>query len=117
MDGNDRIYAADTGGQVVRMDDISGRRARSLGSTEDSPHLFATPGDVAIDSQNRVYVTDMGNSRVVRVDNISGTGWTSLGSPGIGPRQFGAPWGVAVDPRGHFTSRIRTTTESSGWTI
>jgi len=59
---------------------------------------FNLPYDVAVDSRDRVYVTDTSNTRNQAFDS-TGRFLFKWGSPGSGPGQFFDPYGVAVDCR------------------
>jgi sugar lactone lactonase YvrE len=59
---------------------------------------FNLPYDVAVDSRDRVYVTDTSNTRNQVFDSNGRFLW-KWGSPGSGPGQFFDPYGVAVDCR------------------
>jgi len=55
------------------------------------------PADIAIDSQNIVYVADSGNNRVQKFDS-SGNFLGMWGTAGSGDGQFNSPVGIAIDP-------------------
>jgi 6-bladed beta-propeller protein len=59
---------------------------------------FNLPYDVAVDSRDRVYVTDTSNTRNQVFDSNGRFLW-KWGSPGSGPGQFFDPYTVAVDCR------------------
>lgn len=61
---------------------------------------FWGPRDVAVDAQNRVYVSDTGNKRIRVYDLTSGTPTFlyDLGSGGSGPGQLNEPNDVLVHP-------------------
>jgi DNA-binding beta-propeller fold protein YncE len=67
----------------------------AIGSSDGE---FNLPYDVAIDSRDRVYVTDTSNTRNQVFDSAGRFLW-KWGSPGSGPGQFFDPYGVAVDCR------------------
>ncbi len=60
---------------------------------------FWGPRGIAVDSQNRVYVTDTGKQRVVVFDNL-GNYITQFGSRGMVVGQLDEPVGIAVDAEG-----------------
>jgi len=60
-----------------------------------SPGSFLSPQHLAFDSENNLYVTDLGNSRVQKFDS-NGTFITEWGSSGTEPGQFGYPSGIAI---------------------
>jgi len=57
--------------------------------------LFLSPQHIAIDSQDNVYVTDLGNARVQKFDS-NGNFLTEWGSKGSQPGEFGHPTGIAI---------------------
>jgi len=57
---------------------------------------FGNPQNAAIDSDDNVYVTDLGNNRVQKFNN-DGTFLTAWGSSGSGAGQFNSPSGITVD--------------------
>jgi sugar lactone lactonase YvrE len=69
---------------------------REWGSAGSGEGQFDGPYDVAIDSQNNVYVTDFVNDRIQKFDS-DGNFITTWGSAGSGEGQFDGPYGVATD--------------------
>ena len=59
------------------------------------PGSFLNPQHLAFDSENNLYVTDLGNSRVQKFDS-SGNYLSQWGSMGSEPGQFGHPPGIAI---------------------
>ena len=59
------------------------------------PGMFLEPQHLAIDLDNNIYVTDLGNSRVQQFDS-QGNYIMSWGSQGSEPGQFSNPSGIAV---------------------
>ena len=59
------------------------------------PGMFLNPQHLAVDSENNIYVTDLGNSRVQKFDD-TGNYIRSWGSQGSGLGQFAHPSGIAV---------------------
>ena len=59
------------------------------------PGMFLSPQHLAVDSDNNVYVTDLGNARVQKFDD-QGNYIRSWGLKGFGPGEFSAPSGIAV---------------------
>jgi streptogramin lyase len=91
-----KILVADAGGndRIDGFDDILG----TGWITVSTP----SPSSVALDANNRIYVTDNSNNRIVRMDSISGAGAVAYGSTGSGPDQFSDPTGVFVDGLGRI---------------
>ena len=89
IDVKNRIYVADMDNhRIVRMDDMTGKNWTTFGSKGKladgggAKLKFYRPTGVHIDSQQRIYIADMGNSRIVRVDDMTGKNWTTFGSAG-----------------------------------
>jgi len=70
------------------------------GAAGGSTGQFDAPTRIAVDSQDRIYVTDTGNHRVQKFTN-EGTYLDSWGSFGGGQGQLSTPFGVAVDGNGN----------------
>ena len=66
------------------------------GSQGTGSGQFNSPGGIAIDNNNNVYLLDSGNSRVEKFDR-NGNYLTQWGSPGYGNGQFVSADGIAVD--------------------
>jgi DNA-binding beta-propeller fold protein YncE len=58
---------------------------------------FGKAGDIAIDSQGRIYVTDLLKHIVVRFDSMQGDNAVVFGQFGKGQGQFRQPFGLAID--------------------
>ena len=59
------------------------------------PGHFLNPQNLAFDSENNLYVTDLGNARVQKFDS-NGNFLSEWGSKGTGPGKFGHPSGIAI---------------------
>ena len=59
------------------------------------PSSFLSPQHLAFDSENNVYVTDLGNSRVQKFDS-SGEFLLEWGTRGTNDGEFGHPTGIAI---------------------
>jgi large repetitive protein len=57
--------------------------------------FFLSPQHLAFDSENNVYVTDLGNSRIQKFDS-TGNFLTDWGSRGTNSAEFGHPTGIAI---------------------
>ncbi len=66
--------------------------------TEDGQ--FLSPGAVAVDSSDKVYVADTNNNRIQKFDS-DGTFITKWGSRGAGDGQFTHPNQAAIDSFGN----------------
>ena len=91
VDGEGRIYAADTGNNRVQIFDPALGHADTIDGTGGGDGEFSGPGAVAVDSSSgAIYVADTGNNRVRVLDR---TGAYVEDIPG----HFSNPSGVAVD--------------------
>ena len=80
-----------------RPDVRQGRQVpQALGQDRFGHGEFKAPAGIAIDTQDRVYVTEIGNDRV-QVFDKDGQFLTSLGNKGSGNGEFGNLHGIAVD--------------------
>ena len=65
------------------------------------PGSFLSPQHLAFDSENNLYVTDLGNARVQKFDS-NGNFLSEWGSVGIASGQFGHPSGIAISGESVF---------------
>jgi tripartite motif-containing protein 71 len=70
------------------------------GSKGEGDGQFFSPGAVALDSADKVYVADQLNHRIQKFDS-GGTFITKWGNKGVGDGQFEFPRAVAVDSSGN----------------
>jgi sugar lactone lactonase YvrE len=126
VDSKGNVFVADTGAQRIRMFTVGGNISTVAGSetqkNSDGSYyndyqgdggpatqaLFSGPYNVAVDSQDRVYVADFWNGRVRRftvggnIDTIVGNG---QGYTGDGPATsvgISGPYGLAFDKDGNL---------------
>jgi predicted membrane-bound mannosyltransferase/DNA-binding beta-propeller fold protein YncE len=99
------IYVADTWNHRVQVFDNQGNFLRMWGSFEQvaagqpgRPDGFWGPRDIAVDSQNHVYVADTGNKRV-RVYDSQGNFLYNIGRGGASLGQLNEPVGLAIDQK------------------
>lgn len=83
-----QLVVLDSGNcRVVALDDIGGAGWTAYGHrgrpTPGDPAVgaFADPRGLAVDTADRIWVSDPGAQRVVRMDAPDGTGWTEVGLP------------------------------------
>ena len=105
VDTNGTIYVADQGNHRVQVFTASRTFSRSIGETgvtgNDFGHLSSWgPHRLAVDAQNRIYVSDAGNQRVQVFDSTGAYLTTVGGASGTGSNQFSGPMGVAIGPDG-----------------
>lgn len=103
LDG--RLVVLDSGNcRLVGIDDITGSGWTSYGHrgrpTPGNPAegAFADPRGLAVDTSDRIWVSDPGANRLTRIDALDGSGWTEIALPaaanspvpyGIGAHQDG----------------------------
>lgn len=101
--GGSRLYVADLENHNVAVFDRASRKLLFTiprDETKTEAGLFS-PTNLAIDSSNRVYVSDTG-AFCVQVYDAEGHYLRSIGSPGDSPGHFARPKGVAVDHEGRI---------------
>jgi sugar lactone lactonase YvrE len=110
VDGEDNIWATDTGSHIVVKMNARGRVLMVLGikgnagEWHQAGHLrcFNEPNDLAFGAEGEVYITQghgKGDSRVLKFDaegNFIGT-W---GGHGKGPGEFNVPHSIVTDGKG-----------------
>jgi hypothetical protein len=104
VDSNGTIYVADEGNDRVQVFNSSRQYVRTIGgggTGSDFGHFSGWgPHRLAVDGQNRLYVTDAGNTRVQVFDSTGAYLTTIGGSNGKRSSQFRHVIGVAVGPDG-----------------
>ena len=71
-----------------------------FGAAGTDEGAFDTPSGLAVDSQDKLYVSDTYNHRIQKF-TAAGKILLSFGSEGDGPGQLKLPWGVSVDATGN----------------
>lgn len=105
VDASGTIYVADEGNDRVQVFNSNRQYVRTIGETgvsgDDFGHFASWgPHNLAVDSQNRLYVSDSGNTRV-QVFDSSGAYLTTIGGRrGTGTSRFSHVKGIAVGPDG-----------------
>ena len=91
-----------------------------FGTEGSAQGLFKTPGGVAIDKNNTMYVADADNGRIQKFTK-TGEFITAWGTSGSAQGQFNSPYGVAVDANDTvyvadtFNDRIQKFDSSGGF--
>jgi streptogramin lyase len=104
-DAQGRIYITDADlGQVIRIDDLTGKNMVAFGSPGSGIGQFRYPQGIAIDRQGHIYVADTGNDRIVRIDDMNGEGWRTYNGAAYGRQglQVIGVKDIAVDSRGRI---------------
>ena len=110
LDRSGRLYIADKGGRVVRMDNIDGKNWTAYGRTGKDKGEFGECSGICLDNLGRIYITDAINCMIVRIDNMQGTARKAFGNKGRGRGEFEAPTGICLDTAG----RIYVTDSGNG---
>jgi DNA-binding beta-propeller fold protein YncE len=99
IDGEDRIYVADSCNHRVQVFDTSGKLLKTWGERGAGPGQLSYPYDLAFGPDGNLYVCEYGNGRVQKF-RPDGTPLGVWGGPGGEPGQLNQPWALAVDGRG-----------------
>ncbi len=87
--------------QVVVIDKQTGAEAARIGQTGDGDGQFSLIGDLALDEQGGIYVTDKVKGNIVKF-NGSGVFQRTFGRLGDNINEFVRPKGIAVDREGRM---------------
>lgn len=96
VDSRGRVLVADTKGQVVHLFDAGKRSYKQLHPPASNP--FLSPIAIALDSQERIYVTDSGRS-LIFVFRPDGKFLKTIGALGRNESIFKRCTGLAIDRR------------------
>jgi sugar lactone lactonase YvrE len=101
LDGQDRLYVADSCNHRIQVFDADGRVLRVYGKAGTGPGELSYPYDVRVDREGRQYVCEFGNSRI-QIFGPDDQPMEILGSRGGAPGQFSNPWSIALDSQGNL---------------
>lgn len=97
LDKQGRIYFYSDLYTLNRIDDMTGANHVTYNPTNEfGQHLLNGVSGVAVDSQNRIYVTLSLAGKVMRMDDMSGANLAQYGAKGAGTGQFNFPDNLAV---------------------
>jgi len=95
-------YIADANkNQVVVINKRTGQQITRIGQEGDNEGQFRLIGDLALDKQGNIYVTDKVKGQIVKFDK-SGLFQRTFGQLGINIDEFVRPKGIAVDMEGRI---------------
>jgi sugar lactone lactonase YvrE len=96
VDGQGRLFVADTMNFRVQVFDTAGRFVKAIGSMGDAVGDFSRPKGVGLDSEGHIYVADANLHRVQILD-YDGQPLLVVGLPGTKPGEFLLPAGLFID--------------------
>ncbi len=101
IDGQDRLYVADSCNHRIQIFRSDGRFIRTYGHAGRSPGEFSYPYDIKVDELGRQYVCEFGNSRISIFDAHDQLIETLGGnSAGVAPGEFANPWSITLNSAG-----------------
>lgn len=95
-----RLYVALTEADAVAVFDTSGNELFRFGTTGSGIGQFRLPVDVAVSTNNEIYVVEMAG-RVQKFD-ANGNFLLQWGSRGTSPGQFDSPRAISIDSSGNL---------------
>ena len=101
VDGQDRLYVADSCNHRIQIFSADGKFIRQYGRAGSGLGELSYPYDIAVDADGNQYVCEFGNSRI-QVFDANCQPVEIIGGAGAAPGQFNNPWGVALDTHGNL---------------
>jgi ABC-type Fe3+ transport system permease subunit/DNA-binding beta-propeller fold protein YncE len=101
VDGQGRVYVADSCNHRIQIFSGIGKLLRMYGKAGTGKGELSYPYDICVDSMGRQYVCEFGNSRI-QVFNAKDEPIEIIGGHGLAAGQFNNPWGVALDSHGNL---------------
>jgi DNA-binding beta-propeller fold protein YncE len=99
IDGQDRLYVADSCNHRIQVFDTTGKLLAVWGTRGTKPGQMSYPYDLAIGPDGYLYVCEYGNHRVQKF-TLDGEPVGLWGGSGRGPGQLNNPWALGVDSQG-----------------
>ncbi len=93
-----KIFVTDAVNNRVLIYSDAGKYVGLLGASGQPPIAFNLPYDIAVGSDNTLYVIEYGAGRLSRV-SLDGRLLGRLGHAGSGEGEFATPWGLTIDSR------------------
>jgi ABC-type Fe3+ transport system permease subunit/DNA-binding beta-propeller fold protein YncE len=101
VDGQDRLYVADSCNHRIQVFSADGKLLRTYGKPGRGKGELSYPYDICVDAEGRQYVCEFGNSRI-QVFDAQDRPLEIFGGPGAEPGKFSNPWSVALDSAGNL---------------
>ena len=101
MDGEDRLFVADSCNHRIQVFGPTGEFVSEFGRAGRGVGELSYPYDVRVDKTGRRYVCEFGNSRI-QVFDPQNKPVELIGRPGSGIWQLATPWSIALDSRGNL---------------
>jgi DNA-binding beta-propeller fold protein YncE len=98
VDGEGRLYVADTLNFRVQIFDRDGTFVRTFGTQGDTPGTLNRPKGIAVDGEGHIYVADTSFNNF-QIFDPQGQLLLFVGSAGRGPGEFLLPAGLYIDDR------------------
>jgi len=96
VDGQDRLYVADSCNHRIQIFSSDGKFIREYGKAGTGKGELSYPYDIAVDASGNQFVCEFGNSRI-QVFDAHCKPVEIIGGPGTEPGRFANPWAVALD--------------------
>lgn len=101
VDGEDRLYVADSCNHRIQVFSPGGDGLRVYGQPGEGPGELSYPYDIRVDDDGTQFVCEFGNSRL-QVFDAEGHSLEIIGGPGDAPGRFNNPWSLAMDSAGNL---------------
>jgi len=101
VDGQDRLYVADSCNHRIQVFGPDGTFLREFGKAGRQPGELSYPYDVAVDQAGNIFVCEFGNSRI-QVFDANCQPREIIGGAGGEPGRFNNPWAIALDAHGNL---------------
>ena len=98
VDGEGRLYVADTLNFRVQIFGADGKFIRTFGTQGDTPGTLNRPKGIAVDGEGHIYVADTSFNNF-QIFDPQGQLLLFVGSAGRGPGEFLLPVGLYIDTR------------------
>jgi DNA-binding beta-propeller fold protein YncE len=99
VDGQDRIFVADSCNHRIQIFSPDGKFIRQYGRAGSGLGELSYPYDIKVDASGNQFVCEFGNSRI-QVFDANCQPVEIIGGPGGAPGRFANPWSVALDSHG-----------------